>query len=88
MQLDSIHAESQRLLRGLHFESVCLVGIGMHGIFCSSKCFLLLSLSAETRSVSFKPSAQPVYKPISSVLEKIRLRKLEILKKSVSLLFL
>uniref|UniRef100_A0A0D9W0H7 DNA replication checkpoint mediator MRC1 domain-containing protein n=1 Tax=Leersia perrieri TaxID=77586 RepID=A0A0D9W0H7_9ORYZ len=56
-QLDSIHAESQRLLR-------------------------------ETRSASFKPSAKPVYKPISSVLEKIRLRKLEILKKSVALLFL
>uniref|UniRef100_J3LU03 DNA replication checkpoint mediator MRC1 domain-containing protein n=1 Tax=Oryza brachyantha TaxID=4533 RepID=J3LU03_ORYBR len=54
LQLDSIHAESQRLLR-------------------------------ETRSASFKPSAQPVYKPISSVLEKIRLRKLEILKKSVVL---
>nr|AAT77922.1 expressed protein [Oryza sativa Japonica Group] len=53
VQLDSIHAESQRLLR-------------------------------ETRSVSFKPSAQPVYKPISSVLEKIRLRKLEILKKSAT----
>ncbi|KAG8061306.1 hypothetical protein GUJ93_ZPchr0003g18225 [Zizania palustris] len=51
VQLDSIHAESQRLLR-------------------------------ETRSASFKPTAQPVYKPISSVLEKIRLRKLEILKKS------
>ncbi|XP_062212786.1 uncharacterized protein LOC133913610 [Phragmites australis] len=50
VQLDSIHAESQRLLR-------------------------------ETRSASFKPIMQPVYKPISSVLEKIRLRKLEILKK-------
>ncbi|KAF0910947.1 hypothetical protein E2562_005340 [Oryza meyeriana var. granulata] len=53
VQLDSIHAESQRLLR-------------------------------ETRSASFKPTAQPVYKPISSVLEKIRLRKLEILKKSAT----
>ncbi|KAL6636713.1 hypothetical protein ACP70R_024285 [Stipagrostis hirtigluma subsp. patula] len=51
VQLDSIHAESQRLLR-------------------------------ETRSASFKPIVQPVYKPISSVLEKIRLRKLQILKKS------
>ncbi|KAK3148985.1 hypothetical protein QOZ80_3AG0211350 [Eleusine coracana subsp. coracana] len=51
VQLDSIHAESQRLLR-------------------------------ETRSASFKPTVQPVYKPISSVLEKIRLRKLEILKKT------
>lgn len=50
-QLDSIHVESQRLLR-------------------------------ETRKASFKPTAEPVYKPISSVLEKIRLRKLEILKKS------
>nr|CAB3497746.1 unnamed protein product [Digitaria exilis] len=50
-QLDSIHAESQRLLR-------------------------------ETRSASFRPTVQPVCKPISSVLEKIRLRKLEILKKS------
>jgi hypothetical protein len=35
----------------------------------------------ETRSASFKPIVQPVKKPISSVLEKIRLRKLEILKK-------
>lgn len=51
VQLESIHAESQRLLR-------------------------------ETRKASFKPIAEPVYKPISSVLEKIRLRKLEILKKS------
>ncbi|CAN6303076.1 unnamed protein product [Urochloa humidicola] len=50
-QLDSIHAESQRLLR-------------------------------ETRSASFRPIVKPVCKPISSVLEKIRLRKLEILKKS------
>ncbi|KAG2545034.1 hypothetical protein PVAP13_9KG401365 [Panicum virgatum] len=50
-QLDSIHAESQRLLR-------------------------------ETRSASFRPIVQPVCKPISSVLEKIRLRKLEVLKKS------
>ncbi|RCV40315.1 hypothetical protein SETIT_9G042800v2 [Setaria italica] len=50
-QLDSIHAESQRLLR-------------------------------ETRSASFRPIVQPVCKPISSLLEKIRLRKLEILKKS------
>uniref|UniRef100_A0A453M6L4 DNA replication checkpoint mediator MRC1 domain-containing protein n=1 Tax=Aegilops tauschii subsp. strangulata TaxID=200361 RepID=A0A453M6L4_AEGTS len=48
-QLESIHAESQRLLR-------------------------------ETRKASFKPIAEPVYKPISSVLEKIRLRKLEIQK--------
>lgn len=39
-------------------------------------------LLRETRSASFKPIAQPVYKPISSVLEKIRLRKLEILKMS------
>ncbi|CAD6215116.1 unnamed protein product [Miscanthus lutarioriparius] len=50
-QLDSIHAESQRLLR-------------------------------ETRRASFKPIVQPVHKPISSVLEKIRLRKMEVLKKS------
>ncbi|CAL4936638.1 unnamed protein product [Urochloa decumbens] len=50
-QLDSIHAESQRLLR-------------------------------ETRSASFRPIVKPVCKPISSVLEKIRLRKLEVLKKS------
>ncbi|CAN6280864.1 unnamed protein product [Urochloa humidicola] len=50
-QLDSIHAESQRLLR-------------------------------ETRSASFRPTVKPVCKPISSVLEKIRLRKLEVLKKS------
>ncbi|TVU44465.1 hypothetical protein EJB05_03908 [Eragrostis curvula] len=50
VQLESIHAESQRLLR-------------------------------ETRSASFKPVVQPVFKPISSVLEKIRLRKLEIQKK-------
>ncbi|XP_062214236.1 uncharacterized protein LOC133915185 [Phragmites australis] len=50
VQLDSIHAESQRLLR-------------------------------ETRSATFKSIVQPVCKPISSVLEKIRLRKLEILKK-------
>lgn len=50
-QLESIHAESQRLLR-------------------------------ETRKASFKPVAEPVYKPISSVLEKIRLRKLEIQKMS------
>ncbi|CAN6322209.1 unnamed protein product [Urochloa humidicola] len=50
-QLDSIHAESQRLLR-------------------------------ETRRASFRPIVQPVCKPISSVLEKIRLRKLQILKKS------
>ncbi|CAM0877128.1 unnamed protein product [Alopecurus aequalis] len=51
VQLESIHAESQRLLR-------------------------------ETRKASFKPIAEPVYKPISSVLEKIRLRKQEMLKKS------
>ncbi|KAL6893848.1 hypothetical protein ACP4OV_007946 [Aristida adscensionis] len=51
VELDSLHAESQRLLR-------------------------------ETRSASFKPIVQPVYKPISSVLEKIRLRKQQILKKS------
>ncbi|VAI38681.1 unnamed protein product [Triticum turgidum subsp. durum] len=52
-QLESIHAESQRLLR-------------------------------ETRKASFKPIAEPVYKPISSVLEKIRLRKLEIQKTSTT----
>ncbi|XP_078180748.1 DNA ligase-like protein [Carex rostrata] len=50
VQLDMIHAESQRLLR-------------------------------ETSDASFKP-LPIVHKPISSVLEKIRLRKLEILKKS------
>jgi hypothetical protein len=35
----------------------------------------------ETRRASFKPIVQPVNKPISSVLEKIRLRKMEVLKK-------
>ena len=35
----------------------------------------------ETRRASFKPIVQPVHKPISSVLEKIRLRKMEVLKK-------
>lgn len=35
----------------------------------------------ETRKASFKPTVQPVHKPISSVLEKIRLRKMEVLKK-------
>ncbi|XP_020274545.1 uncharacterized protein DDB_G0283697 isoform X2 [Asparagus officinalis] len=50
VQLEQIHAESQRLLR-------------------------------ETRDASFKP-VPLVQKPISSVLEKIRLRKLEVLKQT------
>ncbi|KAG2589845.1 hypothetical protein PVAP13_5NG295842 [Panicum virgatum] len=39
-------------------------------------------LLRETRSASFRLIVQPVCKPISSVLEKIRLRKLEVLKNS------
>jgi hypothetical protein len=45
--------------------------------------FSIILFFVETRKASFKPIAEPVYKPISSVLEKIRLRKMEILKMSV-----
>ena len=44
--------------------------------------FTILSLLLETRDASFKP-VPLVQKPISSVLEKIRKRKLEIAKKWV-----
>lgn len=40
----------------------------------------------ETRDVSFKPLPH-VQKPITSVLEKIRLRKIEMLKKYTSVLY-
>lgn len=43
--------------------------------------FYLLHSEVESRDASFKP-VPVVQKPISSVLEKIRLRKLEVSKKS------
>lgn len=64
--------------------TVCMVGIRACEICASSNCFWLILFFAETRKASFKPIAEPVYKPISSVLEKIRLRKLEIQKMSVA----
>jgi hypothetical protein len=46
--------------------------------FLSLFSFLLI---VETRRAWFKPILQTVHKPISSILEKIRLRKMEVLKK-------
>jgi hypothetical protein len=52
------------------------------GFFIAEIYSLFLHLIfVETRSASFKPIVQTVKRPISSVLEKICLRKLEILKK-------
>ncbi|KAG4963621.1 hypothetical protein JHK84_040704 [Glycine max] len=48
----------------------------------SSRALLTVFLATETRDAAFKP-APLVQKPISSILEKIRQRKLEILQKGI-----
>lgn len=85
IHLQQLHAESQRLLRGqlIRFLSTYyryIVALN----HCLSGNVLFSNYSSltypETIDASFKP-LPPVNKPISSILEKIRKRKLDVSKK-------
>lgn len=82
--LRELHAESQRVLRGSiseYLSSLCYFYDVKVVPYCSRliKFCSALSYWLESRNASFKPIPM-VQKPISSVLEKIRKRKLEISK--------
>ncbi|WZZ69094.1 hypothetical protein YC2023_080464 [Brassica napus] len=78
--LDQLRAENQRLLRGKDSYQI-------HYFIIELNCFcddcLLIGAGIETRDAAFEP-VPLVRKPISSVLEKIRLRKEEISKQFLS----